>query len=223
MSNDEKMKFLTDLISSFSSDESEFKHFWGPNDIKFFGSTNRCISFSQEINRDSASILCSQLLELDSISDEQITLILNTEGGDVDSSFAIYDCIKSLESPVVIVATGLCASGGLIVLSAADYRVCTPNCLFFYHQPIISGFEILSKNQMKSLDDLYKYYQEKMDILLKKRTKISKKIWDEKFEGTTSFYFSALDAIQFGFIDYIEQHKKKRVKISENKGKKNGK
>ncbi len=219
MSEQQKLDFLNQLIAASSGDESEFKHFWGPTDVKYFGSTNRCISFHQPIDRDSAAVICSQLWELDFLSTDQITLILNTEGGDVDSSFAIYDCIKGLSSPVVIVATGLVASGGLIVLSAGDYRISTENCLFFYHQPIISGFEILSTDQMKSLDNLYSYYQVKMDDLLKAKTKMPKKDWTTFFEGTTSYYFSPEQALKYGFIDTINVPKKKKVKISKKEDK----
>jgi len=219
MSEKQKIDLINELLLGTNADELEYKHFWGPNDIKYFGSTNRCLSFHQSIDRDTAAVLCSQLWELDSLSNDQITLILNTEGGDVDSSLAIYDCIRGLESPVIVYTMGLCASGGLIILSAGDYRITAPNCLFFYHQPIINGFEILSTDQMKALDNLYNYYQIKMDNLLKQRTKINKKDWAANFQGATSYYFSPEDALKYGFIDIIDNPEKKKVKISKKENK----
>lgn len=219
----EKAELLLQEMLSLADHDELPKHYWGPIDVKYFGNDTRCIAFYQPIDRDSSMVLSSQLWELDSISNEQITLIVNTEGGDVDSAFAIYDCIKGLRSPVVVVATGLCASGGLIILSAGDYRVATENCLFFYHQVVLSGFDIISTEQMKSLDDLYKHNQVKMDDLIKRKTKISKKDWEQNFQGATSYYFNAEQALKYSFIDQIEIPKKKSIKVSKLKENKNGK
>lgn len=186
-------------------------------DIKYFGSHSRTLCFFDPIDNESALCFMSQLYELDNISSEPIYVILNTEGGSVDASFAIYDCIRSLESPVFILTTGLCASGGLIVLAAADYRISSPNCLFFYHQPILDGFEVQSIEQSQSTQNLYKHYQETMDQLLKERTKMSKRNWSQNFEGKTSFYFSSTKALEFGFIDSLEEPIDKKFKIKKKK------
>jgi ATP-dependent Clp protease protease subunit len=200
-------------------DETIPKNYWDPRDIKFFGSKSRTIPFYSHIDNDTALYFNSQLYELDRISNDPIYVILNTEGGSVDASFAIYDCIRSLESPVFILTTGLCASGGLIVLSAADYRISSPNCLFFYHQPILDGFEVQSIEQSQSTEALYRHYQQTMDDLIKTRTKISKKNWNEFFEGKTSYYFSTKKALEFGFIDDVEIPLDKKVKIRKKKDK----
>lgn len=207
---------LEDLLKP---DELEYKHYWNSTDIKFFGSSNRTISFFQPITKDTALVLISQLYELDSLDSAPIYLVLNTDGGDVDSSLAIYDCIRGLDSPVICLTTGICASGGLIILSACDYRVSTENCLFFYHQPVLDGFEVQSVVQSQSTQALYKHYQETMDNLIKTRTKISKKNWNEFFEGKTSFYFAAKKALEFGFIDSIDLPPQKKQKIKIKKGK----
>ena len=212
------LKALEDLLKS---DESEFKHFWGPTDIKYFGSSNRTIAFFEGIEKESALVLISQLYELDKFSDEPIYLVLNTEGGDVDSSLAILDCIKGLNSPVICLTTGICASGGLIVLSACDYRIATENCLFFYHQPIMSSIDVTSTSEIKSVDTLYTYYQIKLDQIIKDKTKMNKKKWSENFEGKTSFYFDAKQALDFGFIDLIDvpPPKTQKIKIKRTKKK----
>lgn len=215
----DKAELLSMLSSMQDHDENSMKHYWGPNDIKFFGSTNRTIAFFDRIHSDSALILMSQLYELDNLNTDPIYLLLNTEGGEVDASFAIYDCIKSLESPVIILTIGLCASGGLIVLAAGDYRISSPNCLFFYHQPIMSEFEVQSTEQVRSTESLYRHYQETMDTAIKKRTKISKKLWNDNFEGKTSFYFSSKQALEFGFVDDLEVETQKDFKFKKKKAK----
>lgn len=218
---DNKQLELLRSLELFNNHEDETipKHYWGPTEIKFFGSRSRTISFFDGINNDSALCFMSQLYELDSISNDPIYVVLNTEGGSVDASFAIYDCIRALESPVFIMTTGLCASGGLIVLAAADFRISSPNCLFFYHQPILDGFEVQSIEQSQSTEALYRYYQQTMDDLIKTRTKISKKNWNEFFEGKTSYYFPVKKALEFGFIDEIESPTQKNFKIKKKKDK----
>lgn len=211
---------LIDALNDISEiDENSMKHYWGPRDIKFFGASNRTIAFFDNIDSESALYLMSQLYELDNISSDPIYLILNTQGGEVDASLAIYDCIKSLESPLIILTVGLCASGGLIILAAADYRISSPNCLFFYHQPILNKFELQSTEQAKSTESLYRYYQETMDELLKTRSKISKRLWDQNFQGKTSFYFPGKKALEYGFVDDLEEPLEKKFKIKKKKSK----
>lgn len=208
-------KELLELIAALEANESDdkFKHYWNPSDIKFFGVESRTICFKDEIDKDSATTLISQLMELDKISHDQITLILNTDGGEVAASLAIYDCIRNIQSPVIIYATGICASGGLIILAAGDYRIASENSLFFYHQVVMSYIEVLSTEQIQSMQDLYNLNQLQMDRILKKRTKIKEKDWKQNFQGKTSFYFTAEQALKFNFIDLIDIPEPKKYKF----------
>jgi ATP-dependent Clp protease protease subunit len=193
---------------------------WMPQEVKFFGPSTRALAFFESIRPESALSLISQLHELDMQSSDTITLFLNTDGGNVTDSLAVYDCIRSLESPVVVVVTGICASGGLIILAAGDYRTATENSIFFYHQPIIDMDAVTSTSEMESIKDLYHCHQTQLDKIIKKRTKIKIKDWNKNFEGKTSYYFDCQKALEFGFIDDISIPEKKSIKIKE---KKNGK
>ena len=120
--NLDKLDLLKMLFDTSESSES-----WMQGEIKYFGPSKRSLSFYCDVNRESALSLTSQLLELDSINTEPIRIYINTEGGSLTDGFAIYDAIKNIESPVIGIVSGLCASAGLIILAACDYRMSTDN------------------------------------------------------------------------------------------------
>jgi ATP-dependent Clp protease, protease subunit len=73
------------------------------------------------------------LLILDSMSQEPITIIMNNLGGDVSHGLAIYDAIKSCKSHVTIKVFGQAMSMGSIILQAADERIMAPNAVQMIH------------------------------------------------------------------------------------------
>ena len=138
-----------------------FNESWTPNDILYYGPSSRRVSLFTPIMSETALPLMSQMKELDSRSNDSILLEINTEGGSVTDSFAIYDCIKNLDSPVIAYTTGLCSSGGLVVLSACDYRITSSNCMFFYHQPIMTPpTSVLNSSEAaNSIQDSYHIFK----------------------------------------------------------------
>lgn len=178
---------------------------WAINEPKYFGPTTRTIALHGEVDNASAYVIISQLEHLAHLADDEpITLHLNTEGGSLTDGFAIYDCIKNLPCPVLIVATGLCASAGLLILSAGDYRMATENTTFYYHQPVFSQTgAVNSTRDMKTLSSYYEYCQKHLDSKIKSVTKITKRQWEKHFESSTGYYFDAAQALKYNFIDKI--------------------
>ncbi len=91
-----------------------------------------------QVDDDSAKYVIDRLLYLDSVdSGKEITFIINSPGGYVTSGFAIYDTMKSLNSPVATVCMGLAASMGSILLSAGEKgkRKIYPMAKVMIHQP----------------------------------------------------------------------------------------
>ena len=98
----------------------------------------RSILMSGEINKDSADKLIKDLLVLESESNEPVKLYINSPGGDVDAGYAIYDMIRFVKCPVIIIGMGLVASAAALVLLAvpAERRVGLPNSSYLIHQPL---------------------------------------------------------------------------------------
>jgi len=98
----------------------------------------RSILLSGEINKDSADKFIRDLLILESESKDPVKVYINSPGGDVDAGYAIYDMIRFVSCPVVLIGTGLVASAAALILLAvpAERRVGLPNSSYLIHQPL---------------------------------------------------------------------------------------
>ena len=89
------------------------------------------------VDDDTAKHVVDRLLYLDSLSNDEIKLYINSPGGYVTSGFSMYDTIKAVKSPVSTICTGLAASMGSILLSAGEKgrRFIQPHARVMIHQP----------------------------------------------------------------------------------------
>ena len=90
-----------------------------------------------QVDDRSAKHVIDRLLYLDALKTEDIHLYINSPGGYVTSGFAMYDTIKSLNSDVSTICTGLAASMGSILLSVGTKgkRFIQPHARVMIHQP----------------------------------------------------------------------------------------
>ena len=97
----------------------------------------RTILVSGEVDEKLAERVISQLLILNGVSHDPIRVVISSQGGHVDSGFAIHDMMKFVESPVVTIGAGWVASIGVPILLAADkpQRYSLPNTRYLLHQP----------------------------------------------------------------------------------------
>lgn len=99
---------------------------------------DRIILLGTEVNDTVASLICAQLLFLESQDPEkEISLYINSPGGSVTAGLAIYDTMRYITSPVSTVCMGLAASMGAFLLAAGapGMRYALPNCQVMIHQP----------------------------------------------------------------------------------------
>lgn len=98
----------------------------------------RSILLSGEINKDSADKFIKDLLVLEAESNDPVKVFINSPGGDVDAGFAIYDMVRFVTCPVIMIGMGLIASAASLVLLAvpAERRVALPNSSYLIHQPL---------------------------------------------------------------------------------------
>src|SRR5262245_14301707 len=97
----------------------------------------RLVLISEEVAPRLTERVISQLLWLDTQSQEAIRLFINTPGGSADDGFAIFDMIRFVRSPVVNICVGLNASAGTIILlgTPRERRLAMPNARIMIHQP----------------------------------------------------------------------------------------
>lgn len=98
----------------------------------------RSILLSGEINKDSADKLIRDLLVLENECSDPVKIYINSPGGDVDAGYAIYDMIRFVSCPVILIGMGLVASAAALILLAvpAERRVGLPNSSYLIHQPL---------------------------------------------------------------------------------------
>ena len=195
---------------------------WSPfalsgEDSMYFGPDTRSLMLIGEINNGSATTLISQLLELERREQGAvITLYLNTPGGSLSDSFAIYDVMRAISSPIVVNAVGQCASGGLLVLSGGDLRLSFANTLFFYHSAIMGIGDVSRLAEITDTHNTYKQQQQAYDEALRSRCKIHKSRWIKEFTDSTAKTFRTTEAKEWGFIDEIyDPVKKAKLRITD--------
>lgn len=184
---------------------------WSPNDVSYFGPHTRAISFWGPVTYESSLPIVSQLLTLNDIdSKSPIYMYINTEGGSLTDAYAIYDTMKSISSPVVTIATGMCASAGLALLTAGDYKMATQNTIFFYHQAILDAPVFTSLEASSATAEAYEMCHSLYDNTLKKNTSMNPLDWKNNFNKRTVKYFTCEEALKYGFIDEIIKYKAKK-------------
>ena len=162
---------------------------------------NRIIILSGEINDQLSNLIIAELLYLDSISNEDIELYINSPGGSITSGMAIYDTMNYIKSDVSTICLGLAASMAAFLLSCGNQgkRYALPNSEIMIHQPLggVSGqateIDIAAKRIIK--------LRKKLNTILAKNTKKSLK----KIEKDTErdYYMDANEALKYGIIDKI--------------------
>ena len=117
--------------------------------------SNREIFFTDAVNITSATLLLKQLMYLDRTdTGKEITLYINSLGGDVISGLAVYDFIRLMKSPVKTVCTGTAASMGANLFLAGTTRQMLPHTRLLIHDPSYGSNDVehLSRNIKKSRD-----------------------------------------------------------------------
>ena len=104
---------------------------------------DRIVLLGSEVNDAVASLICAQLLFLESQDPEkEIYLYINSPGGSVTAGMAIYDTMNYITTPIATVCMGRAASMGAFLLSAGQkgMRYALPNSQVMIHQPL-GGFQ----------------------------------------------------------------------------------
>ena len=163
---------------------------------------DRIIFLGVPIDDDVANIVQAQLLFLASQdSSADITLYLNTPGGQVSSGLAIYDTMQLVEPDVQTIVTGMAASMGSVLLCAGakGKRSALPHARVLIHQPLggaqgqASDILIAAKEIDKIRTELYKIISEH-----------SGQPFDKVFaDADRDFWMTAQEALDYGMVDEI--------------------
>ena len=168
---------------------------------------DRIIFLTGPIDEDSAASVCAQLLFLESVSkDKAISMYIQSPGGFVHSGLAIYDTMQYVKPDVATVCIGMAASAGSLLLMAGanGKRIALPNSKIMIHQPS-GGFRGQATDMEIHVKDILET-KERLNRLYAKHTKQDLKVVTEAMERDK--FMTPEEAISFGVIDKIEEHRK---------------
>lgn len=155
-----------------------------------------------EITTESAESLILQLRYLQREDPEkEITMYINSPGGEVTSGLAVYDVIQALSCPVHTVCMGIAASMAALLFISGKQRDMLPHARVMIHDPMIQGG--ISGSAL-SVDSLSRNLMKIREITGKIIADHTGKTLEEVFAKTASdSYFDADEAIGFGLADRI--------------------
>ena len=172
-----------------------------PEDLLF---TNREIFLTTEVDSDTSNNLIKQLMILEKMgSREEITLYINSPGGEVVSGLAVYDYIQLMKTPVRTVCIGTAASMGAILFLAGQKREMLPHTRLMIHDPAYGGGDMAGKkpHELQMYVDKLKQSQEIIACIIAEKTgKTIEEIYEKTREDS---YFNAKEAIEYGLATGI--------------------
>ncbi len=163
---------------------------------------DRIILLGEAVDDHVASLICAQLLFLESEDPEkEIYLYINSPGGSVTAGLAIYDTMQYVSPPVATLCLGQAASMGALLLAAGapGMRYALPHSRIMIHQPS-GGF----RGQATDIDIQAKEVLRLKEMLNQIMARHSGREEREIFERTERDNFMGADeAAAFGLIDKV--------------------
>lgn len=172
---------------------------------------DRIIFLGTEIDDAAANIVIAQLLFLEATEpDKDIYIYINSPGGSVSSTIAIYDTIQYIKPDVSTICIGMAASGAALILAsgAKGKRFVLPNSRIMVHQPLggaqgqVTDIEIQTR-ELKRIKDT-------LNRILTYHT--GQKL--EKVEKDTErdFYMTAQESKEYGLVDEVIKSREQAIK-----------
>lgn len=162
---------------------------------------DRIIILTGEIDDNVASSIVGQLLYLDSLNHNDISLYINSPGGSITSGMAIYDTMNFIKSNVSTICIGMAASMGAFLLSSGEKgkRFCLPNSEVMIHQPL--GGAQGQATEIKIAAEHILKIKRKMNQILSQNTNQPLEVIE--LDTERDHYLSATEALEYGIIDQI--------------------
>ena len=165
---------------------------------------DRIIWLGTEVRDDMANEICAKILLLaaeDSTKD--IFLYINSPGGSITAGMAIYDTMQYVPNDIVTVGIGMCASMGQFLLSSGTKgkRYATPNTRVLLHQPH-GGFGGTAADVQTQAELIMSMKRQLASITAAQTGKTVEQI---ERDGDRDRWFTAAEALEYGFIDHIQE------------------
>lgn len=166
---------------------------------------DRIIIINGEIENNLANSVVAQLLYLDSINHNDISVYINSPGGSVTDGMAIYDTMNFINSDVSTIGVGICASMAAFLLSSGKKgkRYVLKNAEVMIHQPLggaqgqATEIKIAAEHILKTKDKLNK--------ILSFNT--GKDLSVIEHDTDRDNFMDSKEALEYGIVDKIIENK----------------
>ncbi len=168
---------------------------------------NRIILLSGEITDETANSIIAQILYLDSLNHEDISLYINSPGGSVTAGMAIYDTMHFVESNVSTICLGMAASMAAFLLSSGEKgkRFILPNGEVMIHQPL--GGAQGQATEIKIAAEHILRLREKLNQMLSQNTGQNIETIEQDTERDN--FMNSKEALEYGLVDKIIEKRHK--------------
>jgi ATP-dependent Clp protease protease subunit len=172
------------------------------NRIIFFGCSGSNV-YEPVITDVTANMVIQQMLYLQNENKQtEISFYINSPGGSVSSTLAIYDTMQFLECPIATFCMGVAASGAAILLAAGTKgkRYCLPHAKVMIHQPWSGGIGGQASDVEIEMIEILKE-KTRLNQILANHT--GRTLAEIEAETERNRYFDAAEAKAFGLVDEI--------------------
>lgn len=163
---------------------------------------DRIVFLGEPVTRDSANLVIAQLLHLESQDpDKDISLYIDSPGGDVYAGLGILDTMNFIKPDVSTICVGMAASMGAVLLAAGakGKRLALPNSMVMIHQPS-SGVQG-QQTDIQIVADETKWIRQRINELLSDYT--GQSIEKVNVDTERDNYLRAQQACDYGLVDRV--------------------
>ena len=163
---------------------------------------DRIIILNGEIDDNLSNSIVAQLLYLDSINNDDISIYINSPGGSITAGMAIYDTMNFIKSNVITICIGMAASMAAFLLSAGEKgkRYALPNAEVMIHQPL--GGAQGQATEIKIAAERILKLKKKLNIILSKNC--NKQLKQVEKDTERDYFMDSDEALEYGIIDKIK-------------------
>ena len=167
---------------------------------------DRIIILSGEIDDNMANSIVAQLLYLDGINHDDISIYINSPGGSITAGMAIYDTMNFIGSRVSTICVGMAASMAAFLLSSGEVgmRYCLENAEVMIHQPL--GGAQGQATEIKIAAERILKLKKKLNKILSLNT--GKSLRKIEKDTERDYFLDSKEALQYGIIDEVLKNKK---------------
>jgi len=172
---------------------------------------DRIIFLGTQIDDATANTIIAQLLFLEATDpDKDVYIYINSPGGSVSSTIAIYDTIQYIKSDVSTICVGMAASGAALILAsgAKGKRFALPNSRIMVHQPLggaqgqVTDIEIQTRELKRIKDTINKILTHHTGQKFEKVAKDTER----------DFYMTSQESKEYGLIDEVIKSREEAMK-----------